>query len=101
VHPSGEGAAARLPPVRGLPRGGVDGRTGLRRAGGRYGSGAGSRSSPPTRPGPRERSAATASGSLRAQLARIPNAIMVTTIEVPPAEMSGSVMPVTGSNPTT
>ncbi len=42
-----------------------------------------------------------ASGSWRAALASMPNTNMVTTSDVPPDEISGSVRPVTGSRPTT
>ena len=37
----------------------------------------------------------------RAALASIPNTNIVTTSEVPPEEINGSVRPVTGSSPTT
>ena len=52
-------------------------------------------------PCPWWRSAAMASGSCRAALASIPNTNIVTTSEVPPEEINGSVRPVTGSSPTT
>src|SRR5699024_11166731 len=52
--------------------------------GGWYGSGADRRNSLPNLPGPCVRSAATASGSCRAQFANSPNIVMVTTIDVPP-----------------
>jgi hypothetical protein len=42
-----------------------------------------------------------ASGSCRAALARRPKANMVTTREVPPEEIRGRGIPVTGSSPMT
>ena len=42
-----------------------------------------------------------ASGSRRAALASTPKTNMVTTSEVPPEEIIGSGIPVTGSSPTT
>ena len=77
------------------------GRAARRLAGGRYGAGVGSRSSLPTRPGPSERSAAIASGSLRAKFASSPNTSMLVTTDDPPEEINGSGNPVTGSSPTT
>ena len=74
---------------------------GAGRATGRYGSGGGSRSRRASLPWPWWRSAAIASGSWRAALASMPNTNMVTTSDVPPEEISGSVSPVTGSSPTT
>jgi hypothetical protein len=78
---AGAGRAARgaglaaFAPARAAP---------LRVAGGRYGSGAGSRSRRPNLPGPCVRSAATASGSCRAAFASTPMMSMVITSEVPP-----------------
>lgn len=50
---------------------------------------------------PRDCRCRTAAGSCRAQLAKMPIANIVTTSEVPPEEISGKVIPVTGSRPTT
>ncbi len=68
---------------------------------GRYGSGSGSRSNRFTLSSRPARSAATASGSWRAALAMMPISESVAAVEVPPAEMSGSCRPVTGSSPIT
>ena len=46
-------------------------------------------------------SAAAACGSRRAKFASSPKTTMVISSEVPPAEIIGSGMPVTGSSPTT
>ena len=70
-------------------------------AGRHVGSGSGSRSSRLTRSSRPARSAATASGSCRAAFAMMPIMKSVVAVDVPPAEISGSCRPVTGSRPTT
>ena len=54
-----------------------------------------------SRPPPPACSAAAACGSRRAKLASSPKTTMVISSEVPPEEIIGSGMPVTGSSPTT
>ncbi len=54
-----------------------------------------------TTPGPLCCNAAIACGSRRAKFASRPKMAIVTTSEVPPAEIIGSVSPVTGSRPIT
>ena len=68
---------------------------------GKYGSGSGSRNSRFTLSSRPARSAATASGSCRAALAMMPIMKSVVAVDVPPAEISGSCRPVTGSSPIT
>ena len=92
---------ARAAPARDDERDHRTPRAAAGRETGRYGSGGGSRSRRASLPCPWWRSAAMASGSWRAALASMPNTNMVTTNDVPPDEISGSVRPVTGSRPTT
>ncbi|SLG54694.1 Uncharacterised protein [Mycobacteroides abscessus subsp. abscessus] len=69
--------------------------------GGTYGSGSGSRSSLFIRSPEPARRAATASGSWRAALAIKPMKNSAVAVDVPPEEISGSWIPVTGSRPMT
>ena len=68
---------------------------------GEYGSGNGSRRMRVIRSSRPARKAATASGSCLAALAIMPIIKSVVAEDVPPAEMSGSWIPVTGSRPIT
>ena len=66
---------------------------------GEYGTGSGSRRIRFIRSSRPARSAATASGSCRAAFAITPIMKSVVAVDVPPAEISGSWIPVTGSRP--